>query len=54
MKTSTKVSGFILGLVAVFALAFGAGALAGPEDTSHIDPPPHPSTTTTTVDEHGH
>ncbi|MCK0091451.1 MAG: hypothetical protein GX610_04610 [Rhodococcus sp.] len=53
MKTPTKVAGFILSLVAVFALAFGAGTLTGPENTSHIDSPSLPPTTTT-VDEHGH
>ncbi|HET8993505.1 MAG TPA: hypothetical protein VFN32_06880 [Rhodococcus sp. (in: high G+C Gram-positive bacteria)] len=38
MNTSTKVAGFILGLAAVFALALGAGALAGPENTTPDTP----------------
>ena len=39
MNTATKLSGFALGLAAVFGAAYGVGQVAGP-DTPAADQPP--------------
>lgn len=40
MNTATKVTGYVLGLAATLAIAWGAGAALGPENSNeHRDHP---------------